>query len=559
MTEHPFGWFSLAPPVVAVVLAIATRRVLVSLLAGLAIGALVTCGGNPINALVDLLEIHLWSTLTDPGKLRVFAFTLLLSAMIGVIQVAGGMRGLVNLITPWARSRRSGQLATWCLGLVIFFDDYANSLLLGSTLRPTCDRLKISREKLAFLVDSTAAPVAGLALVSTWIAVEIDYVGEGIANLESHLAAGLNPFELFVACIPYRFYVIQALLFVPIVALMRRDFGPMLRAEQIAAAGQQSATATSRFADDLYDDGLGIETTHWSNAVVPLGVTLAVVIWLIFATGAASIAGSQPELTGFAWLRRSIGAADSSVALYYGALAGLTLAVLIARWRVGVAAVRVIGAAGRGARVMLPAIAILWLASTMSRMTSNKSVDGQPSTTAYEFQEQRLYTGDFLKEQLVAASGGDSAAFASWLPTIVFLLSAVVSFCTGTSYGTMGILVPMVVPLVSAAIGAAAPGDLAASPIFLCALGSVLAGAVFGDHCSPISDTTILSSVASGCDHIAHVRTQLPYAMLVAGVATLLGTILVGHGTSVWLLLPLQTAVLVGALWLLGRPVDPQS
>jgi Na+/H+ antiporter NhaC len=555
MPEHPYGWLSLAPPVVAVVLAIATRRVLVSLLAGLAIGALVLSHGNPAVALVDLLETQLWTTLTDPGKLRVFAFTLLLGATIGVIYVSGGMRGMVDVVTPWARTRRSGQFATWVLGLLVFFDDYANSLLLGSTLRPTCDRLRISREKLAFLVDSTAAPVAGLALVSTWIAVEIDYVGEGLSNLDATLAVGLNPFELFVACIPYRFYVIQMLLFVPLVALARRDFGPMLRAERRAVAGEAHAAAGT-LADDPYDDGEQVATSHWSNAVVPLGVTLAVVMWLIYATGAANVAASEPDLVGFERFRRTIGAAESSLALYYGALAGLVLAAALARWRVGIAGARVVGAAGRGARVVLPAIAILWLASTMSRMTSNKSVDGRPSATAYEFQEHRLYTGDFLKLQLLSASGGDPTAIARWLPTIVFLLASVVSFCTGTSYGTMGILVPMVVPLAAASIGATAPGDLAGSPVFLCALGSVLAGAVFGDHCSPISDTTILSSVASGCDHIAHVRTQLPYALVVAGVATLLGTLLIGFGVSVWLLLPVQTATLVGLLFMLGRKAD---
>jgi Na+/H+ antiporter NhaC len=558
MVEHPYGWLSLAPPVVAVVLAIATRRVLVSLLAGLAIGALVTAHGNAATALVDLLETQLWNTLTQPDKLRVFAFTLLLGATIGVVSVSGGMRGLVDVITPWARSRRSGQLATWVLGLLVFFDDYANSLLLGSTLRPTCDRLRISREKLAFLVDSTAAPVAGLALVSTWIAVEIDYIGEGLSNLDASVALGLNPFELFVACIPYRFYVIQMLLFVPLVAVLRRDFGPMLAAERRTVQGMASA-ATGLVADDPYDDGQGVATTHWSNAVVPLGVTLAVVIWLIYATGAAKIAASQPELVGFERFRRTIGAADSSVALYYGALAGLVLAAALARWRVGVSAARIVGAAGRGARVVLPAIAILWLASTMSRMSGNKSVDGRPSTTPYEFQEHRLYTGDFLKEQLLAASDGDPATFARWLPSIVFLLASVVSFCTGTSYGTMGILVPMVVPLAAASLGATGPDDLAGSPIFLCALGSVLAGAVFGDHCSPISDTTILSSVASGCDHIAHVRTQLPYALVVAGVAALLGTVLIGFGVNVWLLLPLQTAALVGTLLVLGRRVDGEE
>ncbi len=180
---HPYGILSLLPPVVAIVLAIVTRRAALSLVVGIFFGAMVTTGGNPMTALHDTLEINLWPTLVDEGKMRVFSFTLLMGAMVGIICRSGGMKGLVNCISPLARGRRSGQMTTWALGLLIFFDDYANTILLGNTLRPLCDRLRISREKLAYLVDSTAAPVAGLALVSTWVAVEIDYVKDGLAML----------------------------------------------------------------------------------------------------------------------------------------------------------------------------------------------------------------------------------------------------------------------------------------------------------------------------------------------------------------------------------------
>ena len=184
--SHPYGLLSVIPPVVAIVLAIATRRPILSLLIGILCGALVTTGGDPIAAIADLCEVHLWPTLIDPGKMRVFAFTLLMAGMIGVICRCGGMQGLIRLISPLARGRRSGQLTTWLMGLVVFFDDYANTILLGSTLGPLCDRLRISREKLAYVVDSTAAPVASLALLSTWIAVEVDYIGEGIEGIRYH-------------------------------------------------------------------------------------------------------------------------------------------------------------------------------------------------------------------------------------------------------------------------------------------------------------------------------------------------------------------------------------
>jgi len=556
MPEHPYGWLSIAPPVAAIVLAIVTRRILLSLFAGLAVGALILSQGNPFTATVNLLETQLWQTTIQPDKLRVFAFSMMLSAMIGVIQISGGMRGMVELLTPWARSRRSGQIVTWLLGMIVFFDDYANCLLIGGTMQPTCDRLRISREKLSFLVDATAAPVAGIAIVSTWIAIELDYIREGIASLDPHLSVGLNPFELFVACVPYRFYVIQMLLFLPLMALLKRDFGPMLAAERRAARGQKPAWATSDFAIDPYDDGQEIHVSHWTNAVLPLALTLVVSLWLIYATGAARVSSESAQLSGFERFRAAFGSGNSSIALYYGAIAGLLMAVALARWRVGVAAKRVAAAAGLGARMVLPALAILVLAGTMSRMTGNKAVDGAPSARPYEYQADRLYTGDYLKQILVSVGQGRTHDFARWFPTIVFLLACVISFCTGTSYGTMGILLPMVIPLAAMLIGATAPQHLAESPIFLTAMGSVLAGAIFGDHCSPISDTTILSALASGCDHMAHVNTQLPYAVVVAAAATLLGTLLVGLGTSAWLLLPLQTVALLGVLLIVGRRVD---
>jgi Na+/H+ antiporter NhaC len=560
MPPHPYGWLSVAPPLVAIVLAIVTRRVLVSLLAGIAVGALIMAHGDLVETTKHVLETHLWMSLIEPDRLRLFAFTLLMGAMIGVIHVSGGMRGLVNVITPWARSRRSGQLAGWGLGMGVFFDDYANTLLLGGTLQPVFDRLKISREKLAFIVDSTAAPVAALALISTWIAFEVNCLRDGLSNTDADMVAGLQPYALFVACIPYRFYLLQMLLFVLLVAMLGRDFGPMLAAERRAAAGLFSPESTGRFGRNPYDDGLEIHTSHWINALAPLGVTLAVVFWLMYQTGAAELAAAGEASTGFAWARDAFGAADSGLALYYGGLAGVGLAVLIARWSVGIAGSRIAEAAWRGIRVVAPAIAILWFATTMSRMTSNKSADGAATATPYEFQETRLYTGEFLESQLLAASNGDPSSIAAWLPTVVFLLASAVSFCTGTSYGTMGILVPMVVPLASAAVAAAGPAELAANPIFLCSIGSVLAGAVFGDHCSPISDTTILSSQASACDHMAHVVTQLPYALLVGVVATLLGTVLIGFGISVWLLLPLQSAVLIALLFTIGRRAEaPQK
>ncbi|TWT90653.1 Malate-2H(+)/Na(+)-lactate antiporter [Pseudobythopirellula maris] len=548
MEAHPYGWLSLAPPVVAVLLAIVTRRVLLSLLVGIYAGALVTTGWEPLQAAYDLAETHLWPTFTQPDKLRLFAFTMTMGATIGLLHASGGMRGLVGLLTPLARGRRSGQLTGWAMGLVVFFDDYANTLLLGGALRPVFDRLKISREKLAYLVDSTAAPVAGVALISTWIAVEIAYVQDGLDNLPGGAGEGMNAFGLFAASIPYRFYVLQALAFVPLVAVMGRDFGPMLSAERRAAEEPELPTeGVDEFADT---------TNHWVYAAIPLAVLLTTIVGLLYATGRSNLAanGEAPSAEGWLHLRDVFGAADSGVALMYGSLAGLATAVLSVRLGRLMESDQVRAALVRGVLFVLPAVGILWFASSLSRLTSNKSVDGQPTITAYEYSDHRLYTGDYLQQTLLgsADTAEPGGAFAVLLPTVVFLLASVTAFCTGTSFGTMGLLIPMVIPLAFAVADPTAPGG---DPLFLAALGGVLAGAIFGDHCSPISDTTILSSQASGCDHVAHVRTQLPYAMVTATVAVLLGTLPVGLGVPVWVLLPVQTATLVAVLYFVGKRV----
>ncbi|MEQ8846436.1 Na+/H+ antiporter NhaC family protein [Botrimarina sp.] len=554
---HPYGLLSLAPPVIAVVLAIITRRILFSVLVGLFGGALLTTGGDPVEAVVDLFEVHLWSTFIEPGKLRLFSFTMAMGAMVGLLHAAGGMQGLVQLMTPLARGPRSAQLTGWVLGLVVFFDDYANTLLLGGALRPVFDRLRMSREKLAYLVDSTAAPVAGLAIVSTWVAVEISYIQEGLDNLPGQPLGegGASAFGLFVACLPYRFYVIQALLFVPLVALIGRDFGPMHAAEERARREPPVST-------EAHDDDAALpQPTHWSNAVVPLVATLATVTALLWVSGQASLpAGYDSGGSTLALLRDVFGSADSGMALMYGGLVGLGVAVAMVRARNLLPPEETTAALVRGVVVVLPAVAILWFAGAMSRMTGNRDVDGAPTTTPYEYSDTRLYTGEYLSQQLLGADGdAPSAALKAVLPTGVFLLSAVVAFCTGTSFGTMGLVVPMVVPIAYAA-AADGVGDPTAAPLFLASLGGVLAGAIFGDHCSPISDTTVLSSTASGCDHISHVRTQLPYALAVAGVVVLLGTAPLALKISVWVLLPLQTAALAALLLIAGRkPSSPEA
>lgn len=542
--DHPYGWLSVVPPLATVAIALATRRVLLSLLLGLFAGALTLRGGDLGQSIFDLCEVHLWASLIDPTKLRVLGFTLMMGAMIGLLNAGGGMQGLVRLIAPLTHDARSGQLTTWLLGLIVFFDDYTNTLLLGSAMRPTFDRLRLSREKLAYIVDSTAATVACLAPMSVWVAFELECIRDGLENTRVPGASELTPLSLFLACLPYRFYVILALALVVLVAVMRRDFGPMARAEQRART-EGSAPLTEE------EEGPSPRVTHWSNALAPILVTLGTVLVLIYATGRSSLAAADNSPT----LWQIVGAADSVQSLFYGALVGLMFSATLLRARGVLTGKQVRDAAFFGVRTVIPALAILWLAGTMSRMTGSKDVSGTVESTPYEFKEHRLYTGQYLTSLLPTADSESASAVSALLPVTVFLLACLISFSTGTSFGTMGILMPVVTPVaITAATGADGVID-AGSPLLLASIGSVLAGAIFGDHCSPISDTTILSSQASGCDHMAHVVTQMPYA-IAAGVASAGAIVAIGLRVNVWVALLLSFLALIAVLRVLGQRVE---
>jgi Na+/H+ antiporter NhaC len=439
------------------------------------------------------------------------------------------MNGVVNSLAPFARSRRGGQLLTWLLGLIIFIDDYANTLLLGHTMRPLADRLRISREKLAYLVDSTAAPVSGLALISTWVAGEIGYIEAGFDSLKLSGEA-VDGFGVFVATIPYRFYVLWALMLVPLVGLLGRDFGPMLKAERRALRGDGAASKPDRDAGEQLSAG----KQRWYNAVIPVVVTIIVTVWLLIVTGSRE---TETVLTeGFSWqtLVTVFGNGNSYLALVYGSLAGLFSAAFLARAQGILSGSEIRGAAFDGARLVIPALTILWLAWALSGITSS----------------DHLGTGEYLGSLL------ERAIDVRWMPTMVFVLSSLVAFSTGTSWGTMGILMPIVVgatyQMLIAQTGSADPQQT----LMIASIGSVLAGAIFGDHCSPISDTTVLSSQASGCDHVSHVWTQFPYALVVAIVAILFGTMPVGFGLPVWPLLGVGSVALVVVLVVIGRRAD---
>jgi Na+/H+ antiporter NhaC len=527
------GWVSLVPPVLAVGLAVCLRNVLVSLSLGLLAGAVVLSGFSLWDGFLLTLREFVVGVLADPADghshVQVILFTLFLGAMVGVMSRGGGTAALVHSLAGLTRTRERGQMLTSGLGFAVFFDDYANILLLGGTMRPVTDRLRISREKLSFLIDSTAAPVSGLMIISTWIGVELGYIRETFAELGLERDA----YATFLATIPYRFYPILILGFVLMIAASGRDFGPMRRAERRAfREGILGATsAETEPTPDEAADGERVSRRKLAVALVPLAVLLGGVAVGLWWTGrGGQLAEAEPDLS----LQGILSAADS-----YGVLLVSSFLASAAGFIVAVGTrLRSLGEATAdweaGLMSMVPAILILTLAWGLATVCNSAHLN----TAGY----------------LVELSAGRVAP--AWLPTLAFLLAAAISFATGTSWGTIGILMPLVIAVTYSLLTATGATRVAADPVMLGAIGSVLAGSIFGDHCSPISDTTVLSSAASGCDHLAHVSTQMPYALAAAAASVLLGTIPAGFGVSPWILLPLGLAALWLLLWSLGRRVD---
>ncbi len=503
-----FGtWVSLLPPVVAIALALITREVILSLFAGIWIGALFVADLNPFTGTAEALDL-ITIALVDADHIAIILFSLLLGGMVGVMSRGGGTLGVVDLMQNFANNRTKGQFFGWLSAFFIFFDDYANTLIRGNALRPMTDRLLISREKLSYIVDSTAAPLAVCAIITTWIGFEISQIQSSLTilagqtenpELAAQLQAGAdNVFTIFLDSLPYLFYPFLALAFVIMIILMKRDFGPMLEAERRAASGGGVIREGSMPAADTSLDALqppSDKPRKWYNAALPVLSVIVVALIGLYVTGSS---GLDPAERG---IRSIIGEADPFASLLWASFTGCGVAILLVVAQGILSVKESLEAWVAGLQSMLMAIIILALAWGLGEAT------------------QVVGTGTFLASLLE-----DSLPLVL-LPGLVFFIAAATAFATGTSWGTMAILFPVVVPL-AVALGAGvgfAGGEHYA--ILLGSISSVMAGAVFGDHCSPISDTTVLSAMSSACDLVDHVRTQLPYALLVAFVALVVGEI----------------------------------
>ena len=533
-TDRPdVGWLAVLPALLAIAAALAFRQVIVALFLGVWAGAWIATGDPAtgwFTGLFATLQVYVLAALADSDHAAIILFTLMIGGTVGLIQKNGGTSAIVDVATRWARSAGRGQLATALLGTAVFFDDYANTLIVGGTMRPITDRLRVSREKLAYIVDSTAAPIACLALATTWIGYEVGLIGTAIAALPDYDEAA---YSVFLNSIPYSFYPILALFFVYAIALSKRDFGPMLAAERRArGTGQLFRPGSNAEAAEAEAEAMEPPPDaprRLVNAVLPIAVLVVGVLLGLYLTGSAAVREAGDVLT----FKNVIGAANSYTAMMWASLASVLVAVVLTVGQRILTLTEAMDAWYAGMRTMLLAVVILVLAWALAGVN------------------EALGTADFLVTLL---SGALSPGF---VPAIVFVLAAATAFATGSSWGTMGILMPLVIPLawgVLAADGLHTSGEY--HHIIYSTVSAVLAGSVWGDHCSPISDTTILSSLASSCDHIDHVRTQLPYALTVGGVALFLGTLPTGFNVPWWVMLPVCVTVLLAVVRFVGQRVD---
>ncbi|HHM21336.1 MAG TPA: Na+/H+ antiporter NhaC family protein [Bacteroidetes bacterium] len=566
----PF-WLSVVPPLVAILLALVFKEVIVSLFVGVWAGAFIA-GGLRIDSmyyfldsLFSVVERYIINALADTGHLSVLLFSLLIGGMVAIISRNGGMAGVVHSLSRFARGPRSSQFITWLLGVAIFFDDYANTLIVGNTMRSVTDRFKISREKLSYIVDSTAAPVAAVAFITTWIGAELGYIDAGLKLLPG-FEKDVTPYALFLSSLRYSFYPVLTLAFILMLIYFQKDFGPMWKAELRA---RKTGRVAPPLISDMEQDDENLDPVpgaplRWYNAAIPVLVVIVVTLYGLADTGmtsmAAKIADAGIPLASPSWanvwagmkslypddhgivfrLGTLIGAADSFVALLWASFSGVFVAVLMTTGARIMRLEQAISSMATGFKAMLPAVMILTLAWSLA------------STT------EQLHTAQFLSSSMAGA------VHPFLVPGIVFVLAAFISFSTGSSWSTMAILYPIAIPTVWAVCQEVNLDTGLSMELLLNVVAVTLGASVLGDHCSPISDTTILSSLASDCNHIDHVRTQLPYALTVGVVSLtlcLLSTLMGGGWLICTSLLVVGLASLLGIVLWLGKkvPASPMS
>ena len=517
-------WFSILPPLLTVTISLVTGRLITSLLAGIFSGAFLAVLKENLaaDATWNLASVitsgtsktfhSFYDSLSDVFYIEVLAFILFFLTMIGVMIVSGGLKGVVDRVAQYANTRRRTKMITFILGLIIFIDDYANSMIIGGAMRPLSDRYRISREKLSFIVDATSAPVAGIAFISTWIGYE---VGQ-FSDVAKTLSIDKTGYGIFLDAFQFRYYCFFMIVFVFLNCWTEKDFGPMKRAERRAIQhgkvhGERAKPMTSGLLSDGEPDSSARVDAR--TALVPLGALFTILLgglWLDGGGGEFFAKSPFYLLNPGVWMdvisKSENNVRILAVAGFFGLVFALAFGKFLARVDTRVLWHTVL----KGLRAAVLPTSILILAWAL------KNVCGY------------VHTDQFLVSVL-----GDRIA--PWIfPFFVFITASLTAFATGTSWGTMAILIPTVAPVAYVMDGSSY------GLITMITLGSILDGAILGDHCSPISDTTVMSSIATGCDHMDHVRTQIPYSAFVGGVALLCGYLPAALG------LPTGWALLLG-------------
>ncbi|MGC2871680.1 Na+/H+ antiporter NhaC family protein [Ihubacter sp. mB4P-1] len=512
-----YGALSLITPFIAIVLSFITKQVVLSLAAAVFVGATIINGGNLFTGFLRMCDTYFVGTVADSWNASLMLFILAVGGMIAVMSRMGGMQAMAVALAKKAQGSKNVMVMTWVLGLIIFFEDIANSLIVGPTMRPVSDEAKVSREKLSYVIDSTAGPVTDMAPISSWVAHEIGMITLAFTSIGMEAA---NVYGIFLQTIPYRFYNIFAIAMVIIIVLMQRDYGPMYKAEKRA-----------RLTGKLYEDGAkpmmskeldamnvaeGAEL-RIRNAAIPILVFIVVTVAALWYTGGGMDAGFTLE-----GIATAFGNTDAASSILYSVIFTSILCIIMAVAQKIMTLKEAIDVWLSGCKELLFTVTILLLAWSTGSVMSD------------------LGTGAYISGMV----GGSIPVIL--LPMILFIISCFMAFSTGTSYGTSGIMIPIAFPI---AVGMA---DGEVGTLAIVTIAAVTCGAIFGDHCSPISDTTIMSSMGSAADLMDHVKTQIPYAITVAIVAAL-GFILAAAGVSPLIILPLGVVLLIGIVRILGK------
>ena len=497
-----YGTFwSLVPPLVAIALALITKEVYSSLFVGILVGALFYSNFSFEGTVLHVFQGGMISVLTSAYNMGILIFLVILGAMVCLMNRAGGSAAFGRWASKRIKTRAGAELATIVLGVLIFIDDYFNCLTVGSVMRPVTDKHNVSRAKLAYLIDATAAPVCIIAPISSWAAAVSGFV------------EGEDGISLFVRAIPYNFYALLTIFMMVAMVLMKVEFGPMGVHETNALKGDIYTTASRPYAN-AEEDANGNPRGKVIDLLIPIiCLVVCCVIGMIYTGGFFS---GADFVTAFSQ-------SDASVGLVLGSFFALIITIVLYMVRRVMSFRDCLACLPDGFKAMVPAILILTFAWTLKAMTDS------------------LGASEFVAGVVKASAGG----FMNFLPAIIFVIGAVIAFATGTSWGTFGILIPIVVNVFSGTN----------HELMIISISACMAGAVCGDHCSPISDTTIMASAGAQCDHVNHVSTQLPYA-IVAAVVSFLSYIVAGFVQTPWIALPVSVILMIVTLVIIRIKFD---